>query len=309
MDRLATMRTFRSVAETGSFSASARLLGVSAPLVSRHVGDLEAHLGIRLFHRTTRHVALSEAGEAYYRDCVAVLEQLDAAEARATGQGEQPSGRLRLSVPMDFGRLFLGPVLREFLSLNPAVQLDVRYEDRTAHLVEEQLDVAVRVGHLADSSLVARRLGEACIACYASPDYLARHGEPEDLDALAAHRLLAYTLSRTPGQWVFEDDAGARAVSVEGGGALACNNGRVLAEAACLGLGIVRLPEFLVADFVRDGQLVEVLAHHRSRPLEISAVTQHRRFRPAKITAFIEFLAEDFARREDWLPAPAPGVS
>ena len=160
MDRLATMRTFVSVAETGSFSASARLLGVSAPLVSRHVSDLEAHLGIRLFNRTTRRVELSEAGEAYYPDCVALLEQLDAAEARVAGLGERPSGLLRISVPMDFGRLFLGQALREFLSRAPDVRLDVRYEDREARIVEEQVDVAVRIGRLADSSLVARRLGE-----------------------------------------------------------------------------------------------------------------------------------------------------
>ncbi len=302
MDRLTTMRTFRSVAETGSFSETARLLNVSAPLVSRHVSDLETHLGVRLLHRTTRQVALSEAGAAYYRDCVALLEQLDAAEARAAGLGEHPTGRLRVSLPMDFGRLFLGPVLRAFLSRHPGVHLEVQYEDREVRLLEEQVDVAVRVGRLADSSLVARRLGEACIGCYASPDYLAVHGAPEDLAALDRHQLLPYTLSRTPGQWIFETPGGARAVSLQDRGALACNNGRELADAACRGLGIVRLPEFLVADHLAETRLVEVLAGFRSRPLDISAVTLHRRFRPAKITAFIEFLVDHFEGQQDWLP-------
>ncbi len=302
MDRLATMRTFVSVAETGSFSASARLLGVSAPLVSRHVSDLEAHLGIRLFNRTTRRVELSEAGEAYYPDCVALLEQLDAAEARVAGLGERPSGLLRISVPMDFGRLFLGQALREFLSRAPDVRLDVRYEDREARIVEEQVDVAVRIGRLADSSLVARRLGEACLGCFASPDYLAQHGEPGDLDALERHQLLSYSLSRTPGQWRFDLDDEQRSVPLAGRWRLSCNNGRVLADSACRGLGIVRLPEFLVQDHVAAGKLVEVLTAYRSAPLEISAVTLERRFRPAKITAFVDFLAAYFARQPDWLP-------
>lgn len=302
MDRLATMRTFCSVAETRSFSESARLLGVSAPLVSRHISDLEAHLGIRLFNRTTRRVELSEAGTAYYADCLPLLEQLDAAEARASGQGARPMGLLRVSVPMDFGRLFLGPALREFLSRSPEVRLDVHYEDREARIVEEQVDVALRIGELVDSSLVARRLGEACLGCYASPDYLATHGEPRSLDELERHRLLAYSLSSTPGQWPFETGEGERLISLAGRWQLSCNNGRVLADAACRGLGIVRLPEFLVADHLESGRLMEVLRRYRSGSLQISAVTLDRRFRPAKVSAFLDFLGEYFARQDDWMP-------
>ncbi|MEM1413214.1 MAG: LysR family transcriptional regulator [Pseudomonadota bacterium] len=302
MDRLATMRTFVSVAETGSFSESARLLDVSAPLVSRHVSDLEAHLGIRLFNRTTRRVELSEAGEAYYPDCVALLEQLEATEARVAGLGEKPSGLLRVSVPMDFGRLFLGPALRAFLSEAPEVRIDVRYEDRESRMLEEQVDVALRIGQLADSSLVVRRLGGACIGCYASPDYLAEAGAPESPDALQDHQLLAYTLSSTPGQWVFQTPDGTTSVPLAGHGRLACNNGRVLAEAACRGLGIVRLPEFLVKDHIDAGRLIEILTDYRSPSLDIHAVTLHRRFRPAKVTAFVAFLVDYFAQQQDWTP-------
>ena len=302
MDRLATMRTFVSVAETGSFSETARLQGVSAPLVSRHVSDLESHLGIRLFNRTTRRVELSEAGEAYYPECVAVLEQIEATEARVAGLGEKPSGLLRVSVPMDFGRLFLGPALREFMSLAPEVRMDVRYEDREARILEEQVDVALRIGQLSDSALVARRLGSACVGCYASPDYLAEFGAPQSLDALRDHQLLAYSLSSTPGQWIFETDADAESVALAGRWRLSCNNGRVLAESACRGLGIVRLPEFLVQDHVDAGRLIEVLEEHRSTPLDIHAVMLHRQFRPAKVTAFVQFLAEYFERQQDWTP-------
>jgi DNA-binding transcriptional LysR family regulator len=302
MDRLATMRTFISVAETGSFSETARLLDVSAPLVSRHVSDLEAHLGIRLFNRTTRRVDLSEAGEAYYPDCIALIEQLDAAEARVAGLGERPTGLLRVSVPMDFGRLFLGPAFRQFLSEAPEVRLDVRYEDREARIVEEQVDVALRIGQLPDSSLVARRLGSACLGCYASPDYLATHGSPESLDDLRSHDLLSYSLSSTPGQWVFDKGEGREVIPLAGRWRLSCNNGRVLAEAACRGLGLVRLPEFLVQDHLDAGRLTEVLKDHRSSPLEISAVTLHRRFRPGKISAFLDFMEAHFKGRKDWTP-------
>lgn len=302
MDRLATMRTFVSVAETGSFSETARLQGVSAPLVSRHVSDLESHLGIRLFNRTTRRVELSEAGEAYYPECVALLEQLDATEARVAGLGEKPSGLLRVSVPMDFGRLFLGPAVREFLSRAPEVRMDVRYEDREARILEEQVDVALRIGKLSDSALVARRLGTACIGCFASPDYLAEFGAPQEPGALQDHQLLAYSLSSTPGQWLFDGGEGSESVSLAGRWLLSCNNGRVLAEAACRGLGIVRLPEFLVKDHVDAGRLLEVLTAHRSAPLEIHAVMLHRQFRPAKVTAFVDFLVDYFSRQQDWTP-------
>lgn len=302
MDRLATMQTFVRVAETGSFSETARLLGVSAPLVSRHVNDLETHLGIRLFNRTTRHVELSEAGAAYYPECIALLEQLAAAEARIAGLGERPSGLLRVSLPMDFGRLFLGPALRQFLSEAPDVRMDVRFEDRESRLVEEQVDVAVRIGELADSTLVARRLGSACIACYASPEYLATFGTPTDPADLDQHQLLSYSLGSTPGHWTFNAGAGPQTITLGARPRLSCNNGRALAEFACQGLGIVRLPEFLVRDHLDAGHLCEVLSSHRSAPLHIHAVTLERRFRPAKVTAFIEFLSRHFAGQADWTP-------
>jgi DNA-binding transcriptional LysR family regulator len=296
------MRTFVRVAEVGSFSGAARALGLSAPVVSRQVADLEAHLGIRLFNRTTRQVELSEAGTEYYPQCIEVLERIAALEAEVSGHAARPSGVLRVSMPMDFGRLFLGPAIREFLSRAPAVRLEIRYEDREAQLLQEQVDVAIRIGHLDDSSLVARRLGEACIACYASPDYLAQHGSPGEPADLEDHQLIDYSLARAPGRWHFE---GAPELDYRGRWRLSCNNGRALAAAAARGLGIVRLPEFLVQDYLAKGRLTEILSAHRSPPLQISAVTLHRRFRPAKTRAFIDFLVEYFERRDDWAPRRA----
>jgi DNA-binding transcriptional LysR family regulator len=298
MDRLNTMRSFCRVAESGSFSAAARLMGISAPLVSRHVGDLEAHLGIRLFNRTTRSVELSEAGQQYYPRCVEWLEQLDNLEAQVSGLGERPAGLLRISVPMDFGRLFLGQAIREFLSRAPDVQMQVLYEDRTVRLLQEQVDVAIRIGQLDDSSLVAQKLGEACLGCYAAPEYLARHGAPDTPAELASHTLLEYTLSRAPGRWRF----GKQEIQLAGRSRLSGNNGRALAEAACRGLGIARLPEFLVQDHLQAGELVEVLQPFRSTPLQINAVYLQRRFKPAKLSAFLDYLAEFFARQKGWQP-------
>lgn len=302
MNLLRNMRTFCRVAETGSFSETARGLNISAPLVSRHVSDLEAHLGIRLLNRTTRHVELSEAGAGYYRGCVEVLEQLDALESQTSRLGTQPSGLLRVSLPMDFGRLFLGQAILEFLSQAPKVRLEVIFEDRVANLLQEQVDVAIRIGSLDDSSLVSRKLGQACISCYASADYLAQYGAPLDPDDLAEHRLLSYSLARAPGQWLFGD--AERPINITRRWRLAANNGRALAEAACRGLGIVRLPEFLVQDHVEAGQLVEVLKEFRSSEMDISATYVHRKFRPAKVTVFVDFLVAYFNRQADWLPRP-----
>lgn len=295
------MRSFCRVAESGSFSEAARLLGLSAPLVSRHISDLEAHLGIRLFNRTTRRVELSEAGQQYYPQCVEWLEQLDNLEAQISGLGERPAGLLRVSVPMDFGRLFLGQAVREFLSRAPDVRMQVLYEDRAVRLLQEQVDVAIRIGQLEDSSLVAQKLGEACLGCYASPDYLASNGAPADPEQLLDHQLLEYTLARDQGHWRL----GKHDIPLAGRSRLSGNNGRALAEAACRGLGIARLPEFLVQDHLQSAALVEVLEPFRSEPLQINAIYLQRNFKPAKLSAFLDYLAEFFARQPGWQPRRA----
>lgn len=169
------------MAELHSFSRAALQLGITAPLVSRQISALEKHLGIRLFNRSTRVVELSEAGERYYPRALELIEQLQQLESDVSDLGRRPGGLLRISVPMDFGRLFLGQALREFLSLYPDIRLQVTYEDRQAQLIEEGVDAVIRIGRLTDSSLVARTLGSACIGCFASPDYLQVNGMPNAL--------------------------------------------------------------------------------------------------------------------------------
>lgn len=297
------MRAYLAVAESRSFSAAARRLGVSPAMVSRRVGALERHLGIRLLNRSTRQVELSEAGRRYLPRCAELIDQLDLVEAEVAGLGQTPRGTLRISVPMDFGQLFMQEPIREFLSRYPDVRLDVSFDDRQVDLIREQFDLAIRISHLPDSSLVARALGQACMGCYASPDYLAQYGEPRHPEDLSGHRVLDYTLTRTPGRWQFEE--AGRAFEVAISGQLAANNSRVLAQAACRGLGIIRNPEFLVQDYLRQGRLLEILRTYRSAPMDISIVYLHRRFRPAAITAFAEFLQEHFRHGPGWVPRPA----
>lgn len=303
MDTLGHMQTFCAVAELHSFSRAALKLGITAPLVSRQISALEKHLGIRLFNRSTRVVELSEAGERYYPRALELIEQLQQLESDVSDLGRRPGGLLRISVPMDFGRLFMGQALREFLSLHPDIRLQVTYEDRQAQLIEEGVDAAIRIGKLTDSSLVARTLGSACIACFASPDYLQIHGMPNVPAELNGHKLLEYSLSNTPRQWRFERSG--EVVDIHGLWRFSANNGRALAEMASRGLGIMRAPEFLVQDFVADGRLVEVLQDYRSEPVSISLLYLDRKFKPVKVTALADFLANWFERRNDWLPAPA----
>ena len=293
MDTLGHMKTFCAVAELHSFSRAALQLEITAPLVSRQISALEKHLGIRLFNRSTRVVELSEAGERYYPRALELIEQLHQLESDVSDLGRRPAGLLRISVPMDFGRLFMGQALREFLSLHPGIRLQVTYEDRQAQLIEEGVDAAIRIGRLSDSSLVARKLGSACIACYASPDYLQVNGMPKTPADLQSHKLLEYSLSSTPRQWRF--DHADSVVDITGLWRFSANNGRALAEMAGRGLGIMRVPEFLVQDFVADGRLVEVLQEWRSDPASISLMYLERKFKPVKITA----------KRSDWLPALA----
>jgi len=307
MDPMACMTTFCRVAELKNFSRAARQLGVTPAVASRQVKALEAHLGIRLLNRSTRRVELSEAGERFYPRCLELVEQWSSLENEAGGVGSSPQGLLRVSAPMDFGQLYLREAVREFLSRCPELRLEWLLEDRQVDLIEENIDVAIRIARPRDSNLVARRLGQACVSCYAAPDYLAQHGEPEAPAALADHAVLHYALASRRATWRFSGAEGPVDVAVRW--RLAINNGRALADAAARGLGIVQLPEVLVADHVAAGRLVEILPAHRSEPLDISAVFVHRRFRPAKVTAFVEFLVEWF-ERHPVMPgpgAPAPG--
>ncbi|MBS0245774.1 MAG: LysR family transcriptional regulator [Proteobacteria bacterium] len=309
MDRLATLDTFAKVAETQSFSEAARRLRSSKSAVSRHVAALEAELGARLFHRTTRSLTLTEAGRGYYERASRILADLADADASVSQLQAAPRGRLRVNAPMSFGFLHLAPALGDFLALYPEIELDVTLTDRFVDLIDEGVDVAVRIGSLTDSSLVARRLAVIRRVLCASPDYLKARGVPATPDALKAHDCLSNTNITVTREWRFihpdgTPSAGA-AWPVEVKGRMSANNGDMLRVAALRGHGFVHLPTFIVGEDLRAGTLVSVLDPYIAQDLTLNAVYPTARHLSPKVRAFVDFLAGRFGGPKPYWDASA----
>ncbi len=298
MDRLQSMALFVRVAELGSFSQAARQLGMSKSAASKQVAALEERLGVRLLNRTTRRLALTEVGAVYRDHCVRVVVEADEADLAASRHSSTPRGRLRVNAPMTFGFLQLAPLLPAFLTAHPAIQVELSLNDRVVDLIEEGFDLAVRIGRLADSSLIARRLATTGFVCAAAPGYLARAGRPAAPADLARHNCLRYTLRPQPEGWSFV--RGGETVTVRIAGSLEANNGDALLAAACAGLGIVWLPDFIAAAEIAAGALVRLLPEWETPTLPIHAVFPAQRHPSAKLRAFVDFLATRFAEGGDW---------
>ena len=299
MDNLADVAVFVRVVERGSFTLAADELEVSRAVVSKYVSRLEERLGARLLHRTTRRLSLTEAGAALFEASRGALERIEEAESAVTQFQSEPRGRLRISAPMSFGILHLGPAMADFARAFPRVSLDVRLDDRYVNLVEEGVDVAIRIGTLTDSSLVARKITATKAVACASPAYLYKHGEPETPEDLATHDCLLYSYLSTANVWRFTAPDG-REIPVAVSGSFRINNGIVLAEAAAAGHGILMAPSFYVAPLLRDGRLKRILANYRLRELGIHAVWPQRDHVPPKVRAFVDFLAQRFGRKPEW---------
>lgn len=300
MDRLQTLSEFLAVADEGSYTAAARKLGTSKSQISKHIQALETHLGARLFHRTTRRLSLTESGTRFAERARQILDALEHAEREAGDLYARPRGRLRLNVPMSFGRLHLGQAMPEFLRRYPELKVDVSLNDRYVDLVEEGFDAAIRIGELSDSSLIARRIATSSRWVCAAPGYLARQGEPDHPEGLRNHRCLLYAYSHQYGEWEFRHRNGER-LSVPVDGDLRANNGEFLVEAACNGTGLIFTPDFIAADAVRSGRLQRVLADWEAPPLNIYAVYPYTREVSAKVRAFVDFLVETFgAGKAPW---------
>jgi DNA-binding transcriptional LysR family regulator len=296
---LADVAVFVRVVERGSFTLAADELELSRAVVSKYVSRLEERLGARLLHRTTRRLSLTEAGAAFFESSRGALERIEEAEGAVAQLQSEPRGRLRVSAPMSFGILHLGPALTDFAREHPRVTLDVRLDDRFVNLVEEGVDVALRIGALTDSSLVARKVATTRPVVCAAPAYLAEHGEPEAPEDLATHDCLLYSYLSTANVWRFAGPGG-RDIPVAVNGRIRINNGIVLAEAAAAGQGIVLAPSFYVAPMLRDGRLVRILAGYRLPELGIHAVYPQRQHVPPKVRAFVDFLARRFGRKPEW---------
>jgi DNA-binding transcriptional LysR family regulator len=299
MDRLAAIEAFARVAETGSFSAAARVMKLSKSLISRQVSALEAELGARLIARTTRSLTLTEAGRGYYDQVVRILAQMEEADLSVSQLQATPRGKLRVNAPMSFSLLQLAPALPDFLALYPEIDVDISMNDRRVDLMEEGFDLAIRIGRLADSSLIARKLGDMRRVVAGSPDYLKQRGVPATPADLRRHDCLCYSNADTVDEWRFTE-ADGRPISVEVKGRVRANNGDLLRLAALRGLGLIDLPSFLVTADVERGALVPVLEPFIRQEGGVYAVYPHARYLPPKIRVFVDFLAERWGGDADW---------
>ncbi len=286
-------RAFVRVVEDGSFTAAARTLGVSKSFVSKQISRLENRLGVRLLNRTTRQVTATDAGTQFHKRALAFLSEIEEAEAEAQQASSSARGTLRVSLPMSFGLRYISPLLAEFLAENTEVRIDADYSDRKVDVVAEGFDLAVRIGALADSSLVGKKLAPMSLHVVAAPEYWESRAKPENPADLAKHEALLYRyISANHRQnWEFKAKGGSSA-TVRVTGRLLANAGEALRDAAISGLGVARLPDFLVCDAIAGGDLEPVLEEWRNETGAIWAIFPHNRHISATLRLFVDFLAE-----------------
>ncbi len=299
-DRFEDLRTFVAVAEQRSFAAAADQLGVVKSAVSRRIRELEGRLGVQLVSRTTRRFHLTDGGMAFYERSVALLAGLEEAEELAGRGASAINGRLRVSGPMSFGIHCLTPVVGEFLERHSGVSIELELDDRIVDVVHERFDLAVRIGRLADSSLIARRIAPIRHAVCASPDYLRRFGVPSTPEALAGHRALHYANADDPSIWRFRNPETGAVGAIEVPSNLKINNGDALREAAVAGFGITRLPTFIIHRAVQAGELKVLLGDHEAPAVGLYAVYPATRHLPARTRSFIDFLVERLGAVPYW---------
>lgn len=291
MNQLEDMRIFVTTVDAGSFTTAAETLGLSKQFVSRRVMALEERLGVRLLNRTTRRLHITPAGQEYYARALRILDDVGEAELAVSSQGAAPKGTLRVTAPMSFGTMHLGAVLPNFLLRYPAVGVELDLNDRPVDLIREGYDMAIRIGKLQDSTLVARALAPAQVVTCCSPAYLFGRGAPATPAELGAHDCLLYGHGRGV-EWPFQRDGRPWQVAVDG--RLLTNNGEIVRDAAIAGLGIARLPTFIVGEALHDGRLVTVLDAYAPPPVAVHAVYPQHRQRSLTVRAFIDFLDEAF---------------
>lgn len=294
MDRFIEMQAFAAVIDAGSFIGAADALGRSKAAVSRYVSELEARLGVRLLHRTTRRLSLTPEGEVFLSRCRDVLSKLEEAEAEITSQGDTARGLLRVNVPVTFGIRRLAPLWGAFRDRHPQVRLDITLADRVVDLVEEGYDLAVRIGRLGSSSLVARRLAVTRLLICASPGYLKARGIPTDPGQLAEHAVIGYSYGSAGDEWQLEGPEGA--VSVRTRPCIHTNNGDTCRAAALADQGIILQPDFVVGDDIEEGTLVELMPEYSAGELGVHVIYPSRTHIAPKVRALIAFLAEYLAQ-------------
>jgi len=290
MDRLTEMQIYVAVAECEGFAAAARRLGVSPPVVTRAVADLEARLGVKLLNRTTRYVRATDAGQRYLEDARRVLAAADEADEAAIGINAEPRGHLTVTAPVLFGRIYVMPGIVDYLQRFPATEVSALFVDRVVNLLEEGVDVALRIGELGDSSFKALRVGSVRRTLCASPDYIARCGLPTNPEALTNHTIIVATNLSATIEWRFKQDEKPLAVRIKPRLSVTSNDSAI--EAAVRGLGIARLMSYQVAPELESGKLKILLSEFEPTPVPIHILHREGRYASTKIRSFIDLMAE-----------------
>ena len=295
MDRFTGLEVFAKVVEGASFAAAGRHFGISPAMVTKHVQTLEGRLGVRLLNRTTHRVSATEVGQSYYEHCLRILAELEEADGTARDLQTAPRGLLKVSAPVSFGTRQLAPRIAEYLVSYPGVSIDLSLENYYVDLLEKRFDLAIRLGHLPSSSLIARKLGEVETILCASPAYLQKNGAPQTPDDLDKHNCLLYTNAVPQSVWTLVDQSGKQhAIRVSG--RFLTNGTDAICTLALKDAGVALVPDFLVADDLTDGRLLRLLPEYTTHATPIYSVYPHSRYLSAKARTFIDFLALRFAR-------------
>ncbi|WP_315706501.1 MULTISPECIES: LysR family transcriptional regulator [unclassified Bradyrhizobium] len=298
IDRMKDISVFVHVAEAKSFTAAAERIGLSRSAVGKSIVRLEDRLGVRLLQRTTRSVSLTGEGAAFHERCVRLLADLDEAEMAMLSHSQAPRGRLRLDLPVSFGRLHVLPVLNEFIRKWPEISVSASFGDRYVDLIDEGVDLAIRIGSSEDSRLMNRFLARHRLVTCASPAYLAERGTPRNIDALAQHSCLAFVHGGRSVDWRFNENGQARVIAING--RFVATNAEALRDATIAGFGIARLATFLVSDDLRAGRLVPILKEVDADGAPIRAVYPSSRHLSPKVRTFIDALIEAWRPEPPW---------
>jgi DNA-binding transcriptional LysR family regulator len=294
MDKLDCMRAFVAVVEAESFTQAAIRMRLSKALVSKYVGALESSLGVRLLNRTTRRMSVTDSGKAYYERCISVLQEIDEIESALRSEHNQPEGTLRINAPMSFSELTLMPIITEFTRLYPDVTIKLELADRFVDLVEEGVDLAIRIGALPDSSLVVRKLTDMQMMLCASPDYVGNTDIPLTLESLSQHQCIFDSNYKHKDRWIF--GRGEQSVAIPIHSRININSARAVSELVLNGQGISLLPSFVVQKEVEQGRLVRLFKEHEPESTGVYALYPHRKHLSAKVRLFIDALVKAFQK-------------
>ncbi|MBG9992322.1 MULTISPECIES: LysR family transcriptional regulator [unclassified Pseudoalteromonas] len=297
MDKLTTMKTFLAVVQEGSFSKAADKLDISPQLVSKYISALEDNLRTRLLHRTTRKVSVTEAGNQYYQRCQQVVIDIEDMENSLNNLSENVSGVLSISAPMSFGTKHLAGLLVDFQKQYPNLKLDLRLTDQYVDIVEQGIDIALRIGVLKNSTLIAKKIAPIRLAVFASPDYLKRHGTPQTLLDLQSHNYLRYSHSE-PTKRLFGVNELKSELKLESN--FVANNGDLLLNTAIAGGGIAMQPTFIAGEALAQGKVVRILNDYEPDPMGLYMVYANRQFLPSKVRAFVDFTSGYYGDTPYW---------